>query len=321
MVKRNHVSPPKNFDEDVFVKLPNFFVNKSMLQKATARGYDISLLPPEKRKIMNEILGKTRDPIQTILSQTGEVSAITRRNQLLTNMSLASAAAIKAGKRPLFYESMDQVEDVALKLKDSFDENMYRQIDLTGTSSGIANPAAGKYALNGVADAIEAASGKTTTNFMNSAIYRNLILFPKATSQMAKTILSPVTHARNFLSAGAFAVANGLMPGVTITPKMLASAWKNLQVAGLGTRVESDLYRKWARLGVVNTNVRMGDLQALLKDVDFGSVVGQDKALRGMLKPLSKIKKWTEDAYTAEDDFWKIATFLGERARYARAYE
>ena len=313
--------PPKNFNQDALIDLPQFFTNKSIAQKATSKKFDISQLKGAKREIVDEILGKTRDPIQTILSQTGEVSAITRRNQLLTNMSLASAAAIKAGKRPLFYESMDQVEDVALKLKDSFDENMYRQIDLTGTSSGIANPAAGKYALNGVADAIEAAAGKTTTNFMNSAIYRNLILFPKATSQMAKTILSPVTHARNFLSAGAFAVANGLMPGVTITPKMLASAWKNLQVAGLGTRVESDLYRKWARLGVVNTNVRMGDLQALLKDVDFGSVVGQDKALRGMLKPLSKIKKWTEDAYTAEDDFWKIATFLGERARYARAYK
>jgi len=313
--------PPKNFNQDALIDVPQFFTNKSIAQKATSKKFDISQLKGDKRKIVDEILGKTRDPIQTILSQTGEVSAVTRRNQLLTNMSLASAAAIKAGKRPLFYESMDQVEDVALKLKDSFDENMYRKIDLVGMSSGIANPASGKYALNGVADAIEAAAGKTTTNFMNSAIYRNLILFPKATSQMAKTILSPVTHARNFLSAGAFAVANGLMPGVTITPKMLASAWKNLQVAGLGTRVESDLYRKWARLGVVNTNVRMGDLQALLKDVDFGSVVGQDKALRGMLKPLSKIKKWTEDAYTAEDDFWKIATFLGERARYARAYK
>ena len=312
---------PKNFDSDALINVPNFFPNKSIAQKATSKKFDISQLTGEKRAIIDEILGKTRDPMQTILAQTGEVSAVTRRNQLLTDMSIASAEAIKAGKRPLFFESMDQVEQVALKMGDNFDESMYRQIDLSGLSSGIANPASGKYALKEVADAIEAAAGKTTTNFMNSAVYRNLILFPKATSQMAKTILSPVTHARNFISAGAFSVANGLLPGVTITPKMLASAWRNLQVAGLGTRAESDLYRKWARLGVVNTNVRMGDLQALLKDVDFGSVVGQDKALRGLLKPLSKIKKWTEDAYTAEDDFWKISTFLGERARYARAYK
>ena len=36
------------------------------------------------------------------------------------------------------------------------------------------------------------------TGFLGQ-IYQNLILYPKATSQMAKTILSPFTHARNFL--------------------------------------------------------------------------------------------------------------------------
>jgi len=312
---------PKNFEQDALINLPQFFTNKSIAQKATSKKFDISQLTGEKRKIINEVLGKTRDPVQTILAQTGEVSAVTRRNQLLTDMSVASAEAIKSGKRPLFFKNMEEVEKIALKMGDTFDETMYRQIDLNGLSSGIANPASGKYALKGVADAIEAAAGKTTTNFMNSAIYRNLILFPKATSQMAKTILSPVTHARNFISAGAFSVANGLIPGVTITPKMMKAAWRNLQVAGPGTRAEADFYQRLARLGVVNTNVRMGDLQALLKDVDFGSVIGADKGLKGLLKPLSKIKKWTEDAYTAEDDFWKIGTFLGERARYARAYK
>ena len=43
--------------------------------------------------------------MQTILAQTGEVSAVTRRNQLLTDMSIASAEAIKAGKRPYFLKA------------------------------------------------------------------------------------------------------------------------------------------------------------------------------------------------------------------------
>jgi hypothetical protein len=50
-------------------------------------------------------------------------------------------------------------------------------------------------------------------------------------------------------------------------------------------------------------------------------VVSADRGFRGLLSPLSKLKKWTEDAYTAEDDFWKIATFLGERSRFAAAYK
>ena len=210
--------------------------------------------------------------------------------------------AAKEAARPLL-ATAEEFAEIAFKKGEVFDDTMYKEITSNSLASGIANPTSGKYALKEVADAVEIASGKAVTNLASNAIYRNLILFPKATSQMAKTILSPVTHARNFLSAGAFAVANGIIPGVTVGPKQLAQAWKNLQVAGIGTRVESDFYRKLARLGVVNTNVRLGDLQGLLKDIDFGSTLMADKSLKGLLKPLSKIKNWTQDAYTAEDDF------------------
>ena len=125
---------------------------------------------------------------------------------------------------------------------------------------------------------------------------------------------------RNFFSAGAFAVANGIIPN----PKHLPKTWGSLQVAtGLGTRKENynELYRELTALGVVNTNVRAGDLQAIMKDVDFGSIVGADRALRGMFKYPSKAKQWLQDAYTAEDDFWKITTFFGERSRLENAYK
>ncbi len=313
--------PPKNFDSDALVKLPDFFTGKSLAQRAASKELDISFLKGDKRKIVEEILGKTKNPVETILAQTGAVSAITRRNLLLNSLALTSNAAVKAGKRPLFFDSIEQVAEIAAKQGDSFDESMYREIAINSTEAGIGNPAAGKIALKEVAEAIEAASGVTQANWADNAIYRNLVLLPKATSQMAKTILSPVTHARNFISAGAFAVANGLAPGIGITPRMARTAWKNLQVAAPGTRVEAEFYQKLARLGVVNTNVRLGDLRHLLKDIDFGSVVSADKGLRGLLSPLSKLKKWTEDAYTAEDDFWKIATFLGERSRFASAYK
>ena len=39
-----------------------------------------------------------------------------------------------------------------------------------------------------------------------------LFYIRKATAQLAKTVLSPITHARNLISAGAFAAANGIMP-------------------------------------------------------------------------------------------------------------
>ena len=339
IVKRGVGSrPPKNFDEDALVNLPDFFTGKSLAQRGSAQWFKLGQLKGKvgkqgKRELIEEILGKTRNPVQTILAQTGEISAVTRRNELLQAVAFHSVDKLKAlrsikpgtdaakeAARPLL-ATAEEFADIAYKKGEVFDPSMYREITSNSLASGIANPTAGKYALKEVAEAIEIASGKQVTNLASNAIYRNLILFPKATSQMAKTILSPVTHARNFLSAGAFAMANGIIPGITVGPKQLAMAWKNLQVAGIGTRAESEFYRKLARLGVVNTNVRYGDLQGLLKDIDFGSTLMADKSLKGLLKPLSKIKKWTEDAYTAEDDFWKITTFLGERARYANAYK
>ena len=312
--------PPANFASDIQVTLPDFFTSKSLAQKVTSKKMDLSYLKPNQRTVVDEVLGKTRDPVQTILAQTGEISAYARRNVLLGDLVRTSATTFAKGGRPLFFNNLDEVGKVAAKQGDSFDASMYREIDLSKTAD-VTSPANGKLALNEVADAIEAASGKAQTTWADNATYRNLVLLPKATSQMAKTILSPITHVRNFVSAGAFAVANGLAPGIGITGRNAKAAWKNLQVAGIGTRTETELYQRLARLGVVNSNVNIGDLRGLLKDIDFGSVVSADRGLSGLLKPLSKLKKWTEDAYTAEDDFWKIVTFLGERSRYASAYK
>ena len=100
----------------------------------------------------------------------------------------------------------------------------------------------------------------------------------------------------------------------------MKEAYGALQVSLKGTRQQNDLYRKLLRLGVVNSNVRLGDLSRLLEDVRFGETVSQEKALRGIFKPLSRLKNFAQDAYTAEDDFWKITSWAGERSRLAKAY-
>ena len=65
----------------------------------------------------------------------------------------------------------------------------------------------------------------------------NFILYPKATSQIAKTILSPFTHVRNFLSAGAFATANGIIPNAEAVKMAYGALQTNLK----GTRQANDL--------------------------------------------------------------------------------
>ena len=183
----------------------------------------------------------------------------------------------------------------------------------------ITNPLEGKWALAPVA-----ASFKPVDEWMKGLpqqIYNNLVLYPKGTSQMAKTILAPFTHARNFISATAFAGANGHLPfGNTADVK---AAWRALQAAGPGMKQSNEFYQELVRLGVVNSSVRLNQVIDLLKDAKFGEILNNknsDWALNKLMKRFKAIKKGAEDYYTAEDDFWKIFTFLGEKSKMKKAY-
>ena len=169
--------PPTNFDKDVLIKLPYFFSKKSMADRAL-----IMELPIGQRKIVEEILGKTRDPVQTILAQTGAISAFTRRNELINGLMQNSTNALKSyknGLRPLLYESVEQIVKKTKELGETYDPSLFRAIKPYGKNMGISNPAVGRFALNEVADALETMSGKPYQGVLNNSLNRNLILLPR----------------------------------------------------------------------------------------------------------------------------------------------
>ena len=184
------------------------------------------------------------------------------------------------------------------------------------------NPLTGKWTLKGNADALYNVNKNIIGPDSGFAgrLYTNAILYPKATSQMAKTILSPFTHMRNFLSAGAFATANGLIPFIGPGEGAARKALRALQL-GPRTKEGNEIYRELLERGVVNSQVQLADLKALLKDIDFGSTLGSIKAFNKLAKGLSRIKRFAQDAYTAEDDFWKIFSYYNEQDRLFAAYE
>ena len=179
------------------------------------------------------------------------------------------------------------------------------------------NPLQGKIALKDYAKSFE-----NTTELPKSfprQLYNSLILYPKGLSQMSKTILAPFTHARNFISATAFAAANGHLPFGQIED--VKKAFNALQAKGF--RRDNPFYQELLELGVVNSNVQMKQIADLLEDVDFGQTLNKldsDYGLGRFLKGLRKIKRGAEDYYTAEDDFWKIFTYLGEKSKLGKAY-
>ena len=297
---------------DPIFRIPDFFVNKTVLDDAvTNKGYvSLSALPKEERKIIEDLLGKNKNPMQTILGGTARLSLIVRRNQFFQDL-LEKSDELKQRGKGIFYDNYDEA---LLNLGKDIERI---EIDPSKTlEAGITNPLNGKYAIKEIADALKETSAATRDKGMIEKIYDNFILYPKATSQLAKTVLSPVTHVRNFISAGAFATANGIIP----TPSVMREAYSALQTGLPGTRQSNELYRRLLELGVVNKNVTLGDLNNLLKDISFGETINTNKVLSLLLRPLSKIKRVSEDLYTAEDDFWKITSWAMEKQRLGNAY-
>jgi len=214
---------------------------------------------------------------------------------------------------------LGRFEDIDAKIKPVDDIEKARLEEL-GIVDELTNPIAGKYALSDYAQALKEVDNLKKKD-LPATLYQNLVLYPKATSQMAKTILAPFTHARNFISAAAFAAANGFVPfGNT---KDVKRAFDALQLKGF--RKDNEFYQELLELGVVNSQVQVRQVMDLMEDVKFGEVlnkVGADyNGFNTFMKGLKKIQKGAQDAYTAEDDFWKIFTYLGEQARLKNAYQ
>ena len=302
---------------DPFFKIPTFFVGKTAMKDVADFNGTINIANITKqadREVFENLLGKNKNPMQTILAGTSKLSVISRRNVFFDNIIQESDALKAGGKRGLIYDTYDEAVDaLGTDIKQI-------KIDLgKKLEAGVVNPLNGKYALKGVADALEETSTVTKDPTFLTQVYNNLVLYPKATSQIAKTILSPVTHLRNFVSAGAFAAANGILPLNPLKAKAIKNAYQALQTPLKGTRKQNEFYEELLELGVVNSNVRLGDLSRLMEDVNFGSTMTTDKGMRLLLKPLSKLKSVSQDLYTAEDDFWKIYSFAIEKDRLGAA--
>lgn len=324
--------------------LPEFnFVQKTM-EKGTPKFIERSVGLSEKqagtyaqKKALRELFGEIKDPRFTIMNSINSLSYVARTSEMFNQIVLKNQAVQKAGGRGFFWND-NKVAEAAVNTRKTGIE-VVKMSDVLGEIdglNGITNPISNLWTTKEIAEGIKASNDVLSglqgfvrgTKEMSSAenvvswFYRNLLLLPKGISQMSKTIFSIPTHVRNFMSAGAFTSANGvLFDGIT-NPKLLGKAFKEgidvsaLLKLGPGSARAQAQYQDLLELGVVNSQVQMGDLISLLKDTDAGStIMGIDGPLGKMFKGLKKAGKFLQDKYTAEDDTFKITNFVVELER------
>ena len=297
-------------------------------------------------KVFQEFFGKFSDPRYTIIQGMGSLSSLARTVGYLDNLNVQNSAiqSSKGPSRGFFWDT----EDLAKQATNSKAEIV--SLDpLMGelTQNGIiSNPLAKKFTTIEIFEALQNATGvqgklnsfgvlqregKTdVAKNIATTLYRSLLLFPKGVSQLAKTVLSIPTHLRNFISAAAFSAANGMM----FSPKLIRQGFDEA-LGGLGprqlsgivkfgersTKQQEAIYRELLELGVVNSQVQIGDLKNLFRDMGFGSnSFNIDAGLKPMMSKLKGIFKRFQGQYIAEDDFFKILNYAGEYGRLKNTY-
>ena len=268
-----------------------------------------------------ELAGIIKDPRYTFYSTVGKQAHL---NYVLRYMDQIDNIGSKGPNKFVF--NADELSN--LEKSDPLKFKLVKPSDSFNGLSKLEN----KYIRAPIYDSIF----DVTSNWLNRSsvgtAYKYMILAPKAVSQIAKTILSPITHVRNFISAGAFAAANGaIFPSYgdikTLAPKFLGGEGTiskayditGKRIFGTMTKADQELYERLLRVGVVDTQVQQGESKRLIKDVMSDPNLAEKKVMRSLLNVPEKAQKIygkVQDAYVAEDDFWKMITWNLERNRY-----
>jgi len=287
-----------------------------------------------------ELYGVISDPAYTFLATTGKQANLTETMKFLNKVeTLGTKGKISdIGKeidgkiftkedfikgRIAFTE--DELKSSVLGLKDDIGNVLkYKKFE----------PIKGLEGLTGLENMylkapIHDGVFNVTNDFLNTnpvgAIYKYAILAPKALSQVAKTVLSPITHARNFITASIFAGANGAffpsLGDIKVLSSKVSEAYglTGKRLTGTMTQADKELYQRLLKVDVVSSNLQQGEIKQLFKDTidnaDQGAVFDKINKL-GKKTGLSKVYGKIQDAYGAEDDFWKIINWNLERNRY-----
>ena len=298
-------------------------------------------------KAFRELFGEIEDARYSIFEGMGRLGTIARKNQLfdeILDVDDAMKAAAKSdtppGQRGFFFGSP---MDARRALPNSEIVKIDPYVQEFFKDGVLINRLQGSYTTKEIAESFS--NSAKVSEFMRgesggalgqtaSWLWRNLFLTPKAGSQFAKTVLSVPTHIRNFLSSSAFSLANGT---IFVDPRIYGQAMNQARkVVQVGLRDPEAMakYREYLELGIVNSNTRMGDLKNLMRDAKIGEAgnVATDSILKPMLRKFGKVGEATrrgarktaqvmQDAYVAEDDFWKVINYEVELARRSDAYQ
>lgn len=145
-------------------------------------------------------------------------------------------------------------------------------------------------------------------------LYRNLLLL-KGTSQAAKTVWSHTTHVKNIAGGMHMSLANGIN---VFDAKQTVDIIKTLRARTSGDKALQEFHEELSKFGLLNKGVIARDLRGLTDDISKVKTGNITKGLTGPIDwtfektGIKKLAEKAQNAYIAEDDFFKINMYIRE---------
>jgi hypothetical protein len=280
-------------DEMLTTEGANNFITGSKLGSK-----DLSVLK-ERQDIPIEIrmlLGEYSDPALNYAKTVLKLSSLAANHKFLTEIK-------KTGMGVYFFEKNDPRRPA----------DFNTMIAAEGSES--MNPLNGLYTTKEIADSFMAQPselGKVWKTFMK---FQSIV-------RWLKTIGSVATHIKNVLGNIGFVWINS-----HFDPKEVGRAFMTVKNDfSKGTNQQRrDKMNNYISLGIVKQSAGLGEIMDMFKDADWDTAMAsrlsnQKLGLIGKAKRFFlQGKKKIEDAYQAEDDFFKIVAYENELSRYSKA--
>ena len=273
---------------------------------------------------LRELLGEIKDPKQAFLQTVDDMSRVIAGNKLY-DQTLRMYG--KTGAEALQMINQSQGRAIPLVIAGADADMIGEELVRSRGYKRLGEPRndtvfGGSYGqLTGAYVAPEIFSALTlpqqmTQGFLNEALA--LSLQAKGAAQAAKTVYSPITQVRNFISGAFLTMANGnLMRGMPFWDSMHLTAGK---AANLGDGEFRRLYELTGNLGLRDQNITVNEFRNLLREGSELGVAGRVETAGRAVMERIPFARSLERLYSGSDTFWKITNWNAERAKYANAF-
>lgn len=305
--------------EDVLNKMVDEQINK-ILNKDIENGFvrsgkegskDLSILK-QKLDIPLEIralMGEYTDPIQNYANTVYKMANLAYNTKFLNDLK-------KNGMGTIFFEEGDVNKPKEFNTKISAD------------STKTFDPLGGLMTTKEIAAEFNKSSKvKSLANAANE--FKGYEYYMKALRSVKwlKTIGSVATHGKNVFGNLDFMLSNGYLNFNEYRKSF--NVIKN-DLLNKGNKDLQEKLLEYTDAGIINQNVGLGEIRSMFKDGDFDKTFerrmnkpGESKISRLGRYLKSKtigVKEGLENAYQAEDDFFKIVAYETEKRKYSEAF-